>query len=98
MELGRFGGGFCLFIKGDKSIFRLGEIIISGKRGGGAEDARDFGGMRHETSQAERGIFGGVFLEIGGFVGLVDNNKAEVVNGGEKGRTGADDNLGSGGI
>ena len=50
MELGRFGGRFCLFIKGDKSIFRLGEIIISGKRGGGAEDARDFGGMRHETS------------------------------------------------
>ena len=98
MKFGRFGGRFCLFIKGDKSIFRLGEIIISGKRGGGAENTRDFSSMCHETSQAERGILGGVFLEVGGFMGLVDNNKAEVVSGREKGRTGADDNLGSGGI
>ena len=47
-----------------------------------------------EAGEAEGGIFWGALLVIGGLVSFVDNDEAEVVNRGEKGGTGADDNLG----
>lgn len=47
-----------------------------------------------KASEAQGGVARGVFLEISVFVGLVDDDLTEVVNRGEKGRTGADDNEG----
>lgn len=50
--------------------------------------------MSDETGEAKRRVFWGVFLVVGGFVGFVDDDEAEVFQGSEKGRTGADDDLG----
>ena len=47
----------------------------------------------NEAGEAESGVFWGFFLEIGGFMGFIDNNEAEVMDGGEEGGTGADDDL-----
>jgi len=44
-----------------------------------------------EASEAESGIARGIFLIVGGFVGFVDDDEAEVVNRGEEGGTRADD-------
>ncbi len=47
-----------------------------------------------EASEAEGGVTGGVFLVVGGFVGFVDNYETEVMNRGEEGGAGADDDEG----
>lgn len=54
----------------------------------------DTKGACHEASKAKGGIFRGVFLEISGFVSLVDNNEPEIVDWGEKGRARTNDDLG----
>ena len=51
-------------------------------------------GFCHETGEAKGGVTGRVFLVVGGFVGLVDNNQTEVLQGREEGGTGADDDFG----
>lgn len=94
MESRGFAGGFSLFGEGNKGVFRGGEVIIGGKRGSSAKNARDFGIFCHEAGEAQSGIFRGVFLEISAFVGFVDDDEAEIFDGGEQGRAWADDDLG----
>ena len=94
---GGLGGGFGLMVEGDKSGFLASEVIIDEVGSGGAEDAGDFEGGGDLAGEAKGGIAGGVFLVVGGLVGLVDEDEAEVVEGGEEGGTGADDDGGGGG-
>ena len=84
---GRFGAGF----QGNASVVFLGEVIIGDERSGGALETGDFQGVRHKTGEAEGRVFRGVFLRIGRFVSFVDDDEAEVVNRGEEGGAGADD-------
>lgn len=90
-DFGVFGGGFGLFGKFDEGMAGFCEVIIDEIRGGGAEDAGDFLLAGNEAGETEGGVTGCVFLIIGGFVGFVDNDEAEVVDGGEEGGAGADD-------
>ena len=48
-------------------------------------------------SEAEGGVVRCVVLVEGGFVGFVDDDEAEIVEGGEEGRAGADDDEGASG-
>lgn len=66
-------------------------MIIDEIGGGGTEDAGDFLLAGDEAGEAQGGVTGCVFLIIGGFVGFVDNDEAEVVNGREEGGAGTDD-------
>ena len=75
-----------------------GEVIIYEVRGGRAEDAGDFEGAGDLAGEAKGGVAGGVFLVVGGFVGFVNQDKAEVVNEKKKGGAGADDDGGGGGF
>ena len=50
------------------------------------------------AGKANGRVFGGVFLEIGRFVSLVDNDKTEVFQRCKEGRAGADDDLGMSGV
>lgn len=95
---GGFCGGFGFVIKGDEGGVLAGEVIIYEIRGGRAEDAGDFEGAGDLAGEAEGGVAGGVFLVVGGFVGFVNQDKAEVVDGGKKGGAGADDDGGGGGF
>jgi len=92
------GSVFSFFGKSDEGIFGLGQIIILDKRSGGAFDAANIQSFCDKAGEAQSGIFRSVFLKISGFVALVNNNKAEIVNWREKGRTRADNNLWGGGI
>ena len=94
---GGLGGGFGLMVEGDKGGFLASEVIIDEVGSGGAENAGDFEGSGNVAGEAKGGIAGGVFLVVGGFVGFVDEDEAEVVEGGEEGGTGADDDGGGGG-
>lgn len=69
-----------------------GEVIVDEIRGGGALEAGDFEGASDEAGEAQGGIARGVFLVIGGFVGFVDDDLAEVANRGQEGGTRADNN------
>lgn len=71
-----------------------GEVIILDEGGGGALDAVDLKGLGDETSETEGGVFGTVFLVVGGFVAFVDDDKAEVFEGGKESGARADDDLG----
>lgn len=83
-ELDEGGVGFC-------------EVVVDEIRGGGAENTGDFGGTGNEAGEAKRGVAGGVFLVVGGFVGFVNNDETEVVDRGEESRAGANDDEGGGG-
>lgn len=98
MESRGFAGGLSLFGEGNEGVFRGGEVIIGGKRGSSAKNAGDFGTFCYETGEAQSGIFRGVFLEISAFVGFVDDDEAEIFDGGEQGRARTDDDLGGRGI
>ena len=75
----------------------FGKVIIGGERSGGTENTGGFEVISHETSETKSRITGGVLLKIGGIVGFVDNNEAEIREGGEKGRARPDnDNRGGG--
>lgn len=88
-------GGLSLFIESDEGIVASSEVIIGDEWGGGAEDTRYFQVVSDKTGEAEGGIMRGVLLKIGGVVGFVDNNEAEIREGGKKGRAWAnDDNWG----
>ena len=93
-----FCGGFGFVIKGDEGGVLAGEVIIYEVRGGGAEDAGDFEGAGDLAGEAKGGVAGGVFLVVGRFVGFVNQDKTEVVDGGKKGGAGADDDGGGGGF
>ena len=71
----------------------MGKVIVGSERGGGALEAGDFKRCSHEAGKTESGIFRGVFLEVGGFVGFVDNDEAEIFDRGKEGRAWPDDNL-----
>ena len=78
-----FDGGlesrrFCLFGERDERVFLAGEVKVGSERSGGAEKAGDFKRAGHERGEAESGVFRGVFLIIGGLVGFVDDDEAEV--------------------
>ena len=94
---GGLGGGFGLMVEGDEGGFLASEVIIDEVGSGGAENAGDFEGSGNVAGEAKGGIAGGVFLVVGGLVGFVDEDEAEVVDGGEEGGTGADDDGGGGG-
>ncbi len=70
----------------------FGKVIIDKIRGGGALETGDFKSASNETSEAQGGIARCVFLVIGGFVGFVDDDLAEVANRGQEGGTRADNN------
>ena len=74
------------------------EGVVGDEGGGGAFDTGDVEVGRDEGGEAESGVTGRIFLEIGGFVGLVDEDEAEVFQGREEGGTGADDDFRVGGI
>lgn len=97
-DFGVNGGGFSAGGEFDEGFFGFGEMIIDDVRGGGAEDTGDFEACGHETGKAEGGITGRIILVVGAFVGFVDNDETEVANRGEKGRAGADDDGGFGGM
>ena len=78
-DVGSDGGSFCLFGEGDEGAFGLGEVEVGDERGGGAEEAGDFEVAGDERGEAEGGVFGSVFLVVGGFVRLVDNDESEIV-------------------
>ncbi len=74
-------------------------MIIDDIGGGSAEETGDFlvrglAACGDEAGETESGITGGVFLVIGGFVGLVDDDEAEIMDGGKESGTGADDDDG----
>ena len=94
MDAGGDGGGFCLFGEEDEGVFVFGEEEVGDEGGGGAKEASDFEGAGEEGSEADGGVFGGVFLVVGGFVGFVDDDEAEVFDRGEEGGAGADDDSG----
>ncbi len=83
--------------EGNEGVFGLCEVIVGDERGGGAEEAGDFEGACHEGSEADGGIFGGVFLVIGGLVSFVDDDESEIFKGGKKGGAGTDDDFWGGG-
>lgn len=93
VDVGRFGGGFGFDVEADKSVFGLGEVEIGDTRGGAALEAGDFEGAGDEAGEAKSGIAGGIVLIIGGFVGFVDDDEAEVGDRGKKGGAGADDDF-----
>ncbi len=49
---GSNGGGFGFLREFGKGVFGLGEVIIRDIRGGGTENARDFGAIGDETGEA----------------------------------------------
>ena len=71
-------GVFGFFVEGDEGRVRGCKIIISDGGGGGAKDAGDFFGFGDKTGETDGGVFGGVFLVIGGFVGFVNDDETEV--------------------
>lgn len=80
-KIRRNGGGFSFFGEFDKGMTGLCEVIIDQIRCSGALKAGDFQSASDKTSEAEGGIARWVFLIIGGFVGLVDDDLAEVADG-----------------
>lgn len=86
------GGVFGFLMKLDKGLLGLGKVVVGNVGGGGAEDAGNLGGGGHEASKAECGIARGIFLIIGAFVSLIDDNEAKIVDGRDEGGTGTDDN------
>ena len=94
LDAGGDGGGFGLFGEEDEGVFVFGEEEVGDEGGGGAKEASDFEGAGEEGSEADGGVFGGVFLVVGGFVGFVDDDEAEVFDGSEEGGAGADDDSG----
>lgn len=52
----------------------LGEVKIGDERGSGTFEAGNFKSIRDKTCEAESGVFRGVFLGVGRFVRLVDDN------------------------
>jgi len=94
LDVGGDGGSFGFLGEGDEGVFGLGEIKVGDERGGGAKEARDVEGAGKEGSEADGGVFGGVFLVVSGFVGFVDDNEAEIVKWGEESGAGANDNAG----
>lgn len=110
-DFGVDGGLFGFFGEFDEGIMVFCEVIIDEIRGGGAEDAfwlrlygfegLKFGGFwlelaNDEAGEAEGGVARGVFLVIGGLMGFVDDDEAEVVNRGEEGGARTDDDEGFG--
>lgn len=51
-----------------------GEVEVGDEGGGGAEEAGDFEAFCHKRGEAEGGVFRSVFLVVGGFVSLVDDD------------------------
>ena len=98
LDGGGEGGGFGFLSEGNKRVFGFGEVEVGDERGGGAEEAGDFEVSGEEGGEADGGVFGGVFLEVGGFVSFVDNDETEVFEGSEEGGAGADDDLGLVGV
>ena len=88
------GGSFGLSSKSDERMFAFSKVIIGDEGGGGTEETSDAELAGGEAGEADGGVFGGVFLEIGGFVGLVDDDEAEIADWGEEGGARADDELG----
>ena len=56
----------------------FGEIIIFDFRGRGPENAGNIFRFGDETSEANGGIFWGLILEIGRFMGFVDDDEPEI--------------------
>ena len=88
MDLGVLVGFNGKFIERDDGVVLLTEVEIRDERGGGAEN-----GARHLGSEAKRGVFRILVLMIGWFMRLVDYDKAEFANRGEKGAAWADNEL-----
>lgn len=97
-DIGLNSGGFGFFCEGDEGVFGFGEVKVGDERGGRAEKARDFESAGEEGGEAEGGVFGGVFLVVGGFVGFIDDNEAEIFKWGEESRARADDDAGMFGV
>ena len=90
-DFGVDGGLFGLFGELDEGMVGFGKVVVDEIRSGGTEETGGFCLAGDETGEAEGGIARGVFLVIGGFVGFVDDDEAEVVDWGEEGGAGADD-------
>lgn len=73
------------------------EVEIGGERSGGALDTEGVEMIGDETGEAESGVFRSLVLVVSGFVGFVDDDESKVSDRGEKGGTGADDDLGRSG-
>ena len=97
-KVGSDGGGFGFCREGDERVFGFGEVKVGNEGGGGAEEEGDFEGAGDEGGEAEGGVFGGVFLVVGGFVSFVNDDETEVFERGEEGGAGADDDAGSFGV
>lgn len=93
LDLGLDGGGFGFFGESDERMMGFGEIKIGDIRGGSALKTEDAEGFGDETGETEGGIMGSVFLVIGTFVRLVDNDEPEVRERRKEGGTGADDDI-----
>ena len=88
------GGGFGFGGEGDDGVKAVCEIVVGDKRGGGALDDGGFSGGADKGGEAKGGVFRGVFLVVGGFVGFVYDDEAEIFKGGKEGGAGTDDDLG----
>ena len=85
------GGRFGFLGESNEGVVGAGEMIIGNERRGGAEEVGNFELAGDETGETDGGIFGGIFLEIGGFVGFVNDDETEIIDGGKKSGAGADD-------
>lgn len=80
MANSRLSGLLGFFFDFDKGIVRFRKVIVGDERSGGTIDTRDFERASHEASKAKGGIFRVVFLRIGRFMSLVNDNEAEILN------------------
>lgn len=93
VDLGVDGGGFGLFGEFDQGMTGFGEVKIDDIWSGSAVDAGDFVLSGDKTGKPNGRITGVVFLIIGAFVSLVDDNQTQVAERGEEGGARPDDDL-----
>lgn len=98
LDLGRDGRRFGLGVEDDEGVIALGEIVVGDERRGGAKQAGNRRRFRRatgdEASKANGRVPRGIFLEISGFMSLVDDDEAEIVQGCQQGGPRADDDEG----
>lgn len=74
LDFGIEGGGFGLLVEGNEGMMGFCEVIVDNTWSGGTFDAGNVEGFSDEASEAWSGIMRGVFLVVGAFVGLVDDD------------------------
>jgi len=89
-EAGLLGVGAGFFGEVDDGLLGAREIEILDIGGGGAEQSPG----RDGASETKGGVFGVLVLMVAIVVALVDDDEAKLLDRGEKGGAGADDNLG----